>query len=79
MKLTHDPKANIAYIAFKAKRGKVRTVVVSDELNVDVVPEGSIYGVELLSANAQLAARKALAVRAENKASGESQEIELAV
>ena len=56
MKLTYDPKHNIAYISLKKKRGKVRTVSVSDELNVDLAPDGSIYGIELLNANEQLQA-----------------------
>ena len=51
MKLTYDPGANIAYIALRAKKGKVRTIAVSDELNVDVARDGSIYGIELLNAN----------------------------
>ena len=79
MKLTYDPGANIAYIALRAKKGKVRTIAVSDELNVDVARDGSIYGIELLNANEQLAARKSLSLRVENKASGESKEIALAV
>jgi uncharacterized protein YuzE len=53
MKLTYDPDMKIAYIRFRAKRGKVRTVSVSDELNVDIAPDGSIYGLELLNANLQ--------------------------
>ena len=52
MKLTYDPKYNIAYIQLKRKSGKVRTVQVSEELNVDLAADGSIYGIELLNANA---------------------------
>ncbi len=58
MKLTYDPKYNIAYIQLRRKKGKVRTVQVSDELNVDVAADGSVYGIELLNANEQLAADK---------------------
>jgi len=29
---------------------------VSDELNVDIAPDGSVYGIELLNANEQLRA-----------------------
>ena len=79
MKLTYDPEYNIAYILLKPKKGKVRTVVVSDELNVDVAADGSIYGIELLNANRQLRAGRKVAVTVENKASGEAQEIKLAV
>ena len=56
MKLTYDPKANIAYIRFKEKGGDVETLVISDELNIDLAPDGSVYGIELLNANEQLRA-----------------------
>ncbi len=77
MKLTYDPELNIAYIRFKNKRGKVRTVSVSDELNVDIAADGSIYGMELLNANHQLGIHRAKKFIVENETSGES--LELAV
>ena len=77
MKLTYDPKYNIAYISLKRKSGPVRTVVVSDELNVDVADDGSIYGIELLNANEQLAGRKKVLV-VQNRASGKSSVVPLA-
>jgi uncharacterized protein YuzE len=40
----------------------VRTVQVSDELNVDLAADGSIYGIELLNANAQLGRGAALTI-----------------
>ena len=45
MKLTYDPKYNIAYICFRKKPAQVETVRVSEELNVDLAPDGSIYGI----------------------------------
>jgi uncharacterized protein YuzE len=54
MKLSYNPKYNIAYIKLRRKSGKVRTVQVSEELNVDLAEDGTIYGIELLNANAQL-------------------------
>ncbi|TDA66925.1 MAG: DUF2283 domain-containing protein [Clostridia bacterium] len=54
MKFTYDPRYNIAYILFREKGEKVRTVQVSDELNIDLAPDGTIYGIELLNANEQL-------------------------
>ena len=56
MKLTYDPRHNIAYIRLRAKSGQVETIGVSDELNVDLAPDGTIYGIELLNANEQLRA-----------------------
>lgn len=55
MKITYDPKHNVAYIRFHEKKGKVDTIQVSDELNVDISPDGTVYGIELLNANEQLA------------------------
>lgn len=55
MKLSYDPKHNIAYLRFHEKRGTVTTIKISDEMNVDVAPDGTVYGIELLNANEQLA------------------------
>src|SRR5437867_10740786 len=54
MRLTYDPRYNIAYIRFQEKRTDVETVRISDELVVDMAPDGTIYGIELLNANEQL-------------------------
>ena len=55
MKLSYDPKYNIAYLRFHEKCGTVTTIKVSDEMNIDVAPDGTVYGIELLNANEQLA------------------------
>jgi uncharacterized protein YuzE len=78
MQLTYDPACNIAYIRLKKKTAKVRTVVVSDELNVDLAPDGSIYGIELLNANKQLGGNNRRIVL-HDKATGKSAELRLAV
>jgi uncharacterized protein YuzE len=54
MKLTYDPAHNIAYLRLHEKKGPVDTIRVSDELNVDMAPDGTVYGIELLNANEQL-------------------------
>ena len=54
MKLSYDPKHNIAYIRFHEKRGQVTTIKISDDVNIDIAPDGTVYGVELLNANEQL-------------------------
>src|SRR5438874_558053 len=51
MHLSYDPDFEIAYIRLRPKRGKVKTVTVSDELNVDLDAQGRVYGIELLNAN----------------------------
>ena len=54
MRLTYDPRYNIAYIRFQEKQATVESVRVSDELIVDMAPDGTVYGIELLNANEQL-------------------------
>jgi len=54
MKLVYDPRYNIAYITLHEKTASVETIRLSDELNVDIAPDGTVYGIELLDANKQL-------------------------
>lgn len=54
MRFTYDPRYNIAYIRFHEKSTEVETIRISDELNIDMAPDGTIYGIELLNANEQL-------------------------
>jgi uncharacterized protein YuzE len=56
MKLTFDRAHNIAYLRLRPHGAQVETVRVSDELNVYLAPDGSVYGIELLNANEQLRA-----------------------
>jgi len=55
MKLTYDSKYNVAYLRLHEKTDQVTTIKVSDEMNVDMAPDGTVYGIELLNANEQLA------------------------
>jgi len=54
MRFTYDPKYNIAYLKFQEKSAEVVTLRVSDELNIDLTSDGTVYGVELLNANEQM-------------------------
>lgn len=56
MKLTYDPRHNIAYLRLleRADGAEVETIEVSDELHVDIAPDGTVYGIELMNANTQL-------------------------
>jgi uncharacterized protein YuzE len=56
MRLTYDRANNIAYLRLRPRGTEVETICVSDELNVDIAPDGSVYGIELLNANEQLQA-----------------------
>lgn len=78
MKITFDPRYNIAYIRLQEKGAEVETIRISDELNVDVAPNGTVYGIELLNANRQLFTQDQGKLIIENEAQGGRQEIELA-
>jgi uncharacterized protein YuzE len=70
MKLSYDPRYNVAYIRLREKTAEVETIRVSDELNVDLAPDGTVYGIELLNANEQLGASddgRLVVVEAEGK------------
>ena len=54
MKFTYDPRYNIAYIRFRPKSGDVESIKISEEMIVDMAPDGTVYGIELLDANDQL-------------------------
>jgi len=54
VKLTYDRRYNVAYIHLKEKTADVETIRISEELNVDLAPDGTVYGIELLNANEQL-------------------------
>ncbi len=49
MRFTFDPRYNIAYLRFQKKRKGVETIKISEELNIDLAPDGTIYGIELLN------------------------------
>lgn len=55
MKLSYDPKYNIAYLRFHEKTRQVNSIKLSDEMVIDIAPDGTVYGIELLNANEQLA------------------------
>jgi uncharacterized protein YuzE len=77
MKLTYDPRYNIAYIYLHDKPAKVETVHIRDELNIDVAPDGTVYGIELLNANRQLAVGPGGELEVINESSGARTAIKL--
>jgi uncharacterized protein YuzE len=78
MKITYDPKHNIAYIRLKEKTTKVETIRVSEDANVDMSPDGTVYGIELLNANEQLAKEDQGKLIVVNKELHKQQELNLA-
>jgi uncharacterized protein YuzE len=77
MKLTYDPRYNVAYLRFHEKTAEVETIHLTDELNVDLAPDGTIYGLELLNANQQLRADDGGSFVVVNEALAERHEIPL--
>jgi len=54
MRFTYDPRYNLAYIRLHEKSAEVETIKIGDELNIDMGPDGKLYGIEFLNANDQL-------------------------
>jgi len=79
MKLTYDPKHNVAYIGLREKREQVETIRVGEELNIDLAPDGTVYGIELLNAREQLASDTPAQVVVLNDASGKTSTLNLPV
>ncbi len=78
MKLTYDPRYNVAYIRLREQSGQVETIHVSEELNIDLAPDGTIYGIELLNANEQLQAGDDGRIVVVDEAKGEERALVLA-
>jgi uncharacterized protein YuzE len=77
MKLVYDPRHNIAYLRLHEKTAQVQTLHLSDELNVDIAPDGTVYGIELLNANEQICSEDGGNLVIVNEALGHSREIPL--
>ena len=77
MKLTYDPRYNIAYLRLHEKKAEVETIKVSDEINIDIAADGTIYGIELLNANEQLRKEDEGKLLVINEATGERAEVAL--
>jgi len=77
VKLTHDPRYNIAYLRLHEKAGQVETIRVSDEVNLDIAPDGTVYGIELPRANEQLRAEDGGNLVLVNEAKGDRRELPL--
>jgi uncharacterized protein YuzE len=78
MRLEYDPKYNVAYIRFLGGPAEdLQTLHVSEELNIDMTPDGHIYGIELLNANEQLFRQDAGKLVVENRQSGTLETVRL--
>lgn len=79
MKFSYDPRYNVAYIRFQPKSSGVESIKVGDELIVDMTPDGTVYGIELLNANEQLARADSGKLLVENEATVEEIEVALSI
>ena len=77
MKLIYDSGHNIAYLRLHEKTVQVQTLHLSDEVNVDIAPDGTVYGIELLNANEQLCSEDGGNLVVVNEARGDRREIPL--
>ena len=77
MRLNYSPERNIAYIRLREDVAEVETVRVSDEVNIDLAPDGTVCGIELLNANEQLRAEDQGKFVLVDESSGQRQEVAL--
>ena len=77
MHFSYDPRYNIAYIRFRSSSKDVESIRISDEIVLDLTPDGKIYGIELLNANEQLELDNTGKVRFCNSATGKELELSL--
>jgi uncharacterized protein YuzE len=79
MKFTYDPRYGIADLCLAEKPAEVEAIRISDELIVDLAPDGTVYGIEFLNANEQLARGNGRSLLVVNEASGICAELPLAL
>ncbi|MCR4290286.1 MAG: DUF2283 domain-containing protein [Candidatus Scalindua sp.] len=77
MKFTYDTRYNIAYIRFHEKKEEVESIKISDELVIDMSPDGRIYGIEMLNANEQIKSEDEGKFLVVNEATGVTTEMPL--
>lgn len=80
MKLTYDEKYNIAYLYINNEMNngsklELNSVAISDDVVVDLLPNGNIFGIELLNANTQI---KDFKFTFNNSSKGTTKEFEFA-
>lgn len=79
MKMTYDLKYNVGYISFKEKTEQVNSIKLSEDLIVDIAPDGSIYGIELLNVKDQMFGDNLKQILLLNENTGKQTAVELPV
>jgi uncharacterized protein YuzE len=77
VQFSYDPRYNIAYLRFHRRKAEVESIRASDELIVDMAPDGTVYGIELLNANEQLTREESNILEVFNEATGQRIEFPL--
>ena len=77
MRFTYDPRYNIAYIRFSEKTTEVEAIRLSEEVVVDIAPDGTVYGIELLNANDQFQREDGGELIVVNEATGRQRKLPL--
>ncbi len=78
MKLTYDIKYNVGYLTFKEKKMDVNSIKLSEDLIVDMAPDGTIYGIELLNVKEQMFSNNLKQLSLLNENTGKEQLIDIA-
>ena len=78
MKLSYDPKANVAYIRLRERDGDIETIEVTSDFLVDIDATGAVCGIEFLNANEQLIAGDDGKLVFVNQLNGEKGELKVA-
>lgn len=79
MKLSYDLKYNVGYLSFKDKTEQVNSIKLSEDVIVDMAPDGSIYGIELLNVKEQLFGGKLKQLLLLNENTGTEKKVEIPV
>ena len=77
MRLSYAPRYNVAYLRLKEPATGVETITISDALNLDVSPDGTLYGIEFLNANEQIGRLSHMQLTAVNEENGKEAVLEL--
>ena len=77
MELSYESKYNTAYIRLREKIEEIDTIKISDELCIDISPDGKVYGIELLNANEQLGMLQGIPFTFINEASHKKTVVEI--
>lgn len=75
MRISVNRKLNVAYIHLQDRPDAVETKRLSDDLLMDVGPDGTVCGLELLNASEQLRSADLAELSVEDEESGETTRI----